>query len=250
MKIKRQLFGPEHPKGPSVGRDVKDFVKRCLHRAANQEALGDRFFPVPKGGFDPIYNEKTENAIETLRHFQGRAPIHGPFRQDDLDALWVYADAYARRAYRLWTAPKPMTKEDEQWEVMLSAMQSCDKLSAGYLLGGGHGKPLSSVEYDDYLDCSSSSSLVLWKAGMFEGSQAIVSGRFMYEWGSPGQGERFTVYCNPEHVWIRLHDSRWWRFDTSPHADGRPSENPRRGPRLRYLPRFTSSFTARHWPGM
>jgi len=251
MKLKRPLYGKGHPKGPSNGRDVSHFVKRTLHRLANELPLGEDFFPKPKGGkFDPVYNAKTENAIQVLRRIQGRHPFVGPFRQDDLDALWVHADRYARWVYKTWSAPPVRTWQDEKWQLLLGAMQAMDVHSAGYILGAGHGRALADLDPDDFYDCSSSCSKALYEAGLFyDYEQARVSG-LLTTWGEPGPGKFFTLYANGEHVWLRLHKTRWWRFDTSPHVDGRPSENPRRGPRLRFFPRFSSSFTARHFPGM
>lgn len=104
MKLKRPLI-----EGRSSGRDVRDFVKRTLHRLSYY-GLGENFFPKPKGGFDPVYNKKTADAIEVLRRFEDRRPFVGPFRQDDLDSLWDKADRYARWVYRVWSAPKPPPK--------------------------------------------------------------------------------------------------------------------------------------------
>jgi hypothetical protein len=125
-------------------------------------------------------------------------------------------------------------------------MQSVSGHTAGYLLGAGHGRPLDSLDPNGRFDCSSSTSYVLRKADMFPREYAMVSGDFR-NWGEPGKGSYFTVYYNAGHVWIRLHRSRWWRFDTSPQGDPR---SPKSGPRLRYVPRFTTSFGARHWKGM
>lgn len=107
MKLKRPLYGPDESRGPSHGRDVKDFVKRTLYRLPAQLPVGDMFFPKPKGGFDPVYNAKTEEAVEVVRRFEERRPFQGPFRQDDLDSFWAYADAYSKWVYRIWSAPKP-----------------------------------------------------------------------------------------------------------------------------------------------
>lgn len=107
MKLKRQLYGPDQERGPSHGRDVRDFVKRTLYRLPAQLPVGDMFFPRPPGGFDRVYNRKTEEAVEVVRRFDERRPFTGPFRQDDLDAFWDYADAYSRWVYRLWSAPNP-----------------------------------------------------------------------------------------------------------------------------------------------
>lgn len=170
----------------------------------------------------------------------------GPFRQDDLDALWLpYMDAYARWMYRAYRVPPPPpSKEEVAFLKLVAAMKFMSDNTPGYLLGGGHGIPLDDVSAFQRLDCSSSTSKALFEAGLFDDRRyAIVSGQFN-QWGKPGPGEMFTVYYNDGHVFIRLHKTAWWRFDTSPHGDGG------RGPKLRYLPRFTTGFGARHWPGM
>jgi hypothetical protein len=124
----------------------------------------------------------------------------------------------------------------------------CKRISdAGgtYVYGGGHGAPLVSLSSGQGLDCSSSTSLALHRAGMFNGTTAYVSGQFAREWGEPGRGERFTVWANDGHVWIQLHGiGNAWRFDTSPYGSGG------RGPRLRTTPRPTDGFTPRHWKGV
>lgn len=99
-------------------------------------------------------------------------------------------------------------------------------------------------------DCSSSCSWALLYSGfplpggVGKGAWAPVSGAFMSGWGQPGEGKYFTVWCSPEHIWIRFHGFPMWRFDTSPHGDG-PS-----GPHLRKSARDTATFTARHWQGL
>jgi hypothetical protein len=113
-----------------------------------------------------------------------------------------------------------------------------------YVYGGGHGPALSSLQSGQGLDCSSSCSLALRRAGMFSASVAWTSGRFASDYGQPGEGERFTVWANASHVWIELHGlGSAKRFDTSPYGSGG------RGPRLRTTQRPSSSFVARHWPG-
>lgn len=113
-----------------------------------------------------------------------------------------------------------------------------------YVYGGGHGPPLRSLSSGQGLDCSSSTSLALFRAGLMPGSVAQVSGWFARSYGQPGRGERFTVWANDGHVWTQFHGiGNAWRFDTSPYGSGG------RGPRLRSTPRPTDGFTARHWPG-
>lgn len=113
-----------------------------------------------------------------------------------------------------------------------------------YVYGGGHGPPLNSLSSGQGLDCSSSTSLALHRAGLFNSPNAIVSGDFARDWGEPGRGQRFTVWANGGHVWTQFHGiGNAWRFDTSPYGSGG------RGPRLRSTPRPTDGFTPRHWPG-
>lgn len=124
----------------------------------------------------------------------------------------------------------------------------CSRISGqkrDYKLGGGHGVKLATIKPGDPLDCSSSTSLALKRAGKFDGDTAIVSGAFAEKWGKPGKGRDFTVWANGEHVWIEGYDGNGdfaWRFDTSPWGSGD------RGPRLRTKPRTDHArFTARHW---
>ncbi len=100
MNLKRPLYGPSDPRGPSKGRDVRDFVKRTLHRVEAD------FFPKPPGGFDDVYNAKTEEAVRIFQRLND-IKATGQFGQGTLDAMWPYADAYAKWVYRTWSAPKP-----------------------------------------------------------------------------------------------------------------------------------------------
>ena len=100
MNLKRPLYGPSDPRGPSRGRDVRDFVKRTLHRVEAD------FFPKPPGGFDQVYNAKTEEAVRIFQRLND-IKATGQFGQATLDAMWAYADAYSKWVYRTWTAPKP-----------------------------------------------------------------------------------------------------------------------------------------------
>jgi hypothetical protein len=100
-------------------------------------------------------------------------------------------------------------------------------------------------------DCSSSVSWVLLSAGLplpggvHAGGWAPVSGAFE-SWGLPGRGRWVTVWCSGEHIWLQFTGvGPAWRFDTSPWGCGDPN-----GPRLRFCPRSTASFTPRHWQGL
>ncbi len=167
----------------------------------------------------------------------------GVFGQNTLDAL-VKLGATDHIVEELLATAKADPYE-EIFEKLIASMESMSAHTPGYQLGGGHGVLLKNITPYQRLDCSSSCSKALYDAGIFPHETAIVSGVFQYTYGNPGTGEKyFTVYANPEHVWIRLYKTRWWRFDTSPHGDGG------RGPKLRMLPRFSNSFSSRHWPNM
>ncbi len=143
-------------------------------------------------------------------------------------------------------------------------------LGLPYLYGGGHGRefedmmnsggPTGRGSLSGGLDCSSSTSLALWRAGIFrlngrgpqglpggpgrEGTMPIVSGQFD-QWGEAGRGKYFTVWYNATHVWTEFHNmGRYKRFDTSPYGSGG------RGPRMRTKDRPNDGFKARHWPGL
>lgn len=237
MNLKRPMYGPTHRLGPTIGKDV-EIAKFGLMRYEND------FFPKPKGGFDQVANQKFSDAVKTLQRIENISPTSGNVGGATWDVIWQYLDAYRRWQYRMWSVPPPPpTEEEKAFSRLLTAMQFMSDHTPGYLLGGGHGIPLSEVSAFQRLDCSSSTSKALYEAGLFKGEYAIVSGQFE-SWGLEGQGKFFTVYANSHHVFIRLHKSRWWRFDTSPHGDGG------RGPKLRLLPRFTSGFVARHYEGM
>lgn len=232
-KFTRELHGGE------TGTDVEG-IARALARAGFLEGLPKLMAKTP--GFRRTYNASKQTGVNHVRASL-KLPRNGVYSRavhEELERL----DAFDPYAASLMAAYRPPSKQDQAFARLLASMTAMSNQTPGYLLGGGHGIPLDDVRYDQKLDCSSSTSKALFDAGLFEGREyAIVSGRFD-EWGSPGKGTTFTVYYNAEHVWVRFHRTKWFRFDTSPHKDGG------RGPKLRMLPRFTSGFHTRHWPGM
>lgn len=114
-----------------------------------------------------------------------------------------------------------------------------------YVYGGGHGQKLKTIVPSQGLDCSSSTSLALYRAGLYPDNlhRALVSWEFN-RWGIPGKGNHHTVWYNGSHVWIEFYEmGAYQRFDTSPWGFGR------RGPRVRKTWRPHVGFKARHWPG-
>lgn len=119
---------------------------------------------------------------------------------------------------------------------------------------GQHGIPLASMHStsSNYLDCSSSTSLALYRADFWDGQGlARVSGQFN-TWGRPGRGKVFTVCYNRGHVYIRFEAGaavNMKRFDTSTWGG---DSNTERGPRLRSSegPPNDQGYSLRHWPSM
>jgi hypothetical protein len=92
-------------------------------------------------------------------------------------------------------------------------------------------------------DCSSSTSHVLWGAGVF-GAAPWVSGDLM-RYGEEGPGRWITIYANTEHVFVVVAGLRFdtARYDTGPNAG-------ESGPRWRLGSRPTSNFVVRHPEGL
>jgi hypothetical protein len=129
----------------------------------------------------------------------------------------------------------------------------------GYVYGGQHGIPLAQMVATRGLDCSSSCSLALWRADLWDKKTktARVSGPGagspnFSSWGVAGKGHLFTVMYNNEHVWIKFEEAAgisYERFDTSAWGDGVSGD----GPKVRKTTRPPSDearFNKRHWPGM
>lgn len=229
----------------SKGPDVEG-AKRCVyhHLAKTEGAKYWKYFvqqkPKQRRTFGPTFRS---HLIKVQRQLAIKRDKLGVFGQYTLDALEKDGSVDPKAA-ELLQEPQP-TPEERIFEKLVAAMESMSAHTPGYQLGGGHGIPLESVSPYQKLDCSSSTSKALYEAGIFPREVAMVSGQIQWDWGNPGTGQKyFTVYANPEHVWIRLYKTKWWRFDTSPHGDGG------RGPKLRRLPRFSYSFSPRHWKGM
>jgi len=106
-----------------------------------------------------------------------------------------------------------------------------------YLYGGGHG----TFPIDSGYDCSGTVSYALYYGGILDGAPRDAVGFFT--WGQEGPGSWVTVYANGGHAFIVI---AGLRLDTSAAGDSGGA----RGPRWRKTLRDTSSFRARHWPGL
>lgn len=227
----------------SRGKDV-EAAKRCVYKLLARGGHGEYWEYFKK---QDTKQRRTFGATfaKHLLKAQGQLGIRkiyrGRFNQKTLNALYK-VDAVDAVSEQLFEKPEPPW-QDVVWAKMLESAKAMSSHTPGYQLGGGHGQPLRNVSPFQKLDCSSSTSKMLYDGGIFDSEYAKVSGMLAH-WGAPGKGKYFTIYANSEHVFTRFRKTRWWRFDTSPQGDGG------RGPQLRMLPRFTSGFTARHYPGM
>lgn len=95
------------------------------------------------------------------------------------------------------------------------------------------------------LDCSSSTSWVLHRAGMFPHRDSWVSGQFASSWGQPGEGKKMTVWAHSGHVYIEF------KIPGQPHCRIDTISPGSVGARLQPWPSpaGTSGFSPRHWPG-
>ncbi len=232
-----------------TGPDV-EAAKRCVYKqlAAHEPGGGKwwKYFTEMKVKVRRKFGRRFKKHVIKAQTQLGVTP-DGVFGQRTLNAMYE-KDRVDDVAEELFREARP-SQQDMMFDAMFAEMRRMSADTPGYLLGGGHGIPITQVSSHQKTDCSSSCSRVLFIGRMFPFGAAIVSGEFARTWGSSGTGQRFTVYANGEHVWIRLYTGPWWkggywRFDTSPHGDGG------RGPKLRRLPRFTSGFVAKHWVGM
>jgi hypothetical protein len=167
---------------------------------------------------------------------------------DDLASPVV--NVVLRRPTRLLPEPAAEIGQRDTSAGSGALYAECKKISdnrSSYVYGGGHGTPLKSLKSSSHMDCSSSVSLALYRAGLFQDHKvAIVSGEFASSWGTAGKGKEFTVFANGEHVWIEGYDdvgSFAWRFDTSQHSG-------KSGPMLTTVKRTDQRrFHARHLKG-
>jgi len=111
MKIKRCLYGPGHPAGPTRGKDV-EIVKSVLNRYES-----GNFFPKPPAGYDDVYNAKTAEAIRIIQEGEAIWPHTGNTGQRTFDFLWENLfHAYDKWRYGRFTVPvvKPALIEPYQ----------------------------------------------------------------------------------------------------------------------------------------
>jgi hypothetical protein len=188
----------------------------------------------------------------------------GAYKQHKRDPDWRPGNVPAKIPYWAWARlaaqlgnpipkppaapppppPKPKPPANPSLDKARAMLDYCRGFTGHYLYGGGHGKLAKDVSRHDDLDCSSSVSKVLDAYGLL-GSPYVQVSTWFETWRYPGMGRLVTVHANHEHVWIEFDlPEGYFRFDTSPHGDGRT------GPRVRTRRRFDSSFYHRHASGL
>jgi len=110
-----------------------------------------------------------------------------------------------------------------------------------YLMGGGHGVPLSEVA--PVYDCSSSVEHLLYGGGLLPAGYDAPSGT-LASFGQPGPGRWVTLYANPEHVFMYVAGLRWDTHDAAGAGDGST------GIGWHPLIRSSAGFVARHPAGL
>jgi hypothetical protein len=107
-----------------------------------------------------------------------------------------------------------------------------------YVWGGGH----AAFSADGPWDCSGAISQLLHHLGMLDGAPLDSTG--LMSWGAPGRGKDFTVYANPDHVFLIVergeHQGDAWGT-ASRDLEGQPGSGPL------WHHHTTAGFTARHW---
>jgi hypothetical protein len=110
-----------------------------------------------------------------------------------------------------------------------------------YLVGGGHGLPLSAIA--PAYDCSSSVEHLLYGGGLLPVGYDAPSGT-LESFGLPGPGRWVTLYANPDHVFMYVAGLRWDTHDAAGAGDGST------GIGWHPLIRSAAGFVARHPAGL
>ena len=110
-----------------------------------------------------------------------------------------------------------------------------------YLVGGGHGLPLSAIS--PAYDCSSSVEHLLHGGGLLPVTYDAASGT-LESFGLPGPGRWVTLYANADHVFMYVAGLRWDTHDAAGPGDGST------GIGWHPLIRSAAGFVARHPVGL
>jgi hypothetical protein len=110
-----------------------------------------------------------------------------------------------------------------------------------YLVGGGHGLPLSQIA--PAYDCSSSVEHLLYGPRLLPVSYDAASGE-LESFGQPGPGRWVTIYASADHVFMYVAGLRWDTHNAAGAGDGST------GIGWHPLIRSSAGFVARHPVGL
>lgn len=190
-------------------------------------------------GADTAVDQPTFNA---LVYYKGTPPASIPYARETFTLAQQLQAANSATVIQTPTGPLPARLVTVANEIAAAHIPYC--------FGGGHVTParpthgsychdasnnhISGSAYEG-LDCSGAVSMLLQHAGV--NTPTLDSSEFM-SFGRAGTGARFTIWANPEHVFVML-DGRSWSTSNS---------NPYGGPG--WAPHTTVGFTPRHLAGL
>ena len=247
--VARRRFAPGP--APAVGwlyaiaaRRLIDFRRRAAVERRRGEAFAAEAFAAEAGPVEPVPAADVRAGM--LRHLPAEqreavaAHVIDGYDYNELALRLEVSEASVRQRVSRGLRSLRLPLE------VYRAAQQVAREDRGYRLGGGHFRPIAGIARRDPLDCSSAASLILARAGVFDGDQAWVAGRIAKAWGRPGEGRHVTVWANEQQVWIefRLDADHTERFDPTPSRLA-----PHSGP-LTSTTRSTNEMTPRHWHGL
>lgn len=98
-KLKRPMYSPSHPNGPTVGNDIL-VLKNGLWRMPDEIVV----FEQPAAGFDKRMNAKTSAAVKKVQR-ANRITVTGNVGQPTWDEIWPYVDKSRKIAYSRFVVP-------------------------------------------------------------------------------------------------------------------------------------------------
>ena len=193
-------------------------------------------------GADGGLDQRTLNALIS---YKGTPPASVPYARETFTLAQQLEAANVTSTGSVVQAPSG--------PLLVRLVTVADEIAAAqipYCFGGGHVTParpthgtychntanefISGTAYAG-LDCSSAVSMLLQVSGV--NTPTVDSTGFM-SFGAAGPGREFTIWANPDHVFVSI-DGRDW---------GTSDANPSGGPG--WAPHTTVGFTPRHLPGL
>jgi hypothetical protein len=186
-----------------------------------------------------------QRTLDALIGYKGTPPASVPYARETLSLAQQLEAANVTSAGTVVQAPSgPLLARLETVADEIAAAQ------IPYCYGGGHVTParpthgtychnaanefISGTAYEG-LDCSGAVSMLLEVSGV--NTPTLDSTGFM-SFADAGPGQQFTIWANPDHVFVSI-DGRDW---------GTSDANPSGGPG--WAPQTTVGFTPRHLPGL